>query len=316
MVERRARIGIDDTGRVAAQLQRDLLLAGTCFQVPSDQSAGKRQQRDAFVLDQLRGVLVGAGKNRERALRQVGFGEDLADQQGADRGLRGRLEHERAARGDRRRHLVRDQVQRKVERGDEAAQPDRNAPGHAAIAARALADTQLDHLATDADGFLGGDLEGLDQPRDFAARILDRLAGLDAQRLGQRLTAFLEPAHAMQQHLATCIGREGGHRLTRLVAGDDRLAHQCGIAEGHAGRALAGVLVEYVELFARFGRPIGQVQRIVLLELHVDAGSCEIVANLAGSPSAPGEGVLSPARAGATRHRPVGRGCPRRSPHR
>src|SRR3546814_4356715 len=59
--------------RVAAQLQRHLLLAGASLQVPADQAAGETEQPDALVLDQQAGVVVAAGQDRERALGQVGF---------------------------------------------------------------------------------------------------------------------------------------------------------------------------------------------------------------------------------------------------
>ena len=110
------------------------------------------------------------------------------------------------------------------------------------------------HFAVDARGFAGGDAEGVDQAGDFAARILDRLAGLDAQRLRQFLEALAEAAHAMFEHIAARIGREGRHRLARLVRGHDRLAHGRGIGERNARRALAAVLVEHVQfLFALTG---------------------------------------------------------------
>src|SRR3546814_1471055 len=78
--------------RVAAQLQRHLLLAGASLQVPADQAAGETEQPDALVLDQQAGVVVAAGQDRERALGQVGFGEHRADDQRADRRLRSRSE--------------------------------------------------------------------------------------------------------------------------------------------------------------------------------------------------------------------------------
>ena len=48
--------------------------------------------------------------------------------------------------------------------------------------------------------------------------------------------ALAEAAYAVFEHVAARIGREGSHRLARLVRGDDRLAHRGGIGE----RATAG----------------------------------------------------------------------------
>src|SRR5690606_2796362 len=101
-----------------------------------------------------------------------------------------RLEHERATGGDARRNLVRGEVEREVERGNERARTDRHAFRETAITLRTWRDLEIDRLAVDAHGFLGGNLERVDQSRDFAARIADRLAGLDAERHSEFVVAF------------------------------------------------------------------------------------------------------------------------------
>src|SRR6476646_3121484 len=55
----------------------------------------------------------------------VTFRQELGQRDRRQRGLRRRLEHHRAAGGDRGRELVRDQVQREVERTDGADHADR-----------------------------------------------------------------------------------------------------------------------------------------------------------------------------------------------
>src|SRR5690606_32210238 len=122
------------------------------------------------------------------------------------------LQYERAARSDRRRYLVRDQVEGEVERRDEAADTDRDAPRHAAVATGALGDAQLDHLPIDAGRLASRDAEGIDQPGHLAACVTDRLAGLDAQRMRKLLAPRLELPDAVEQHVAARVGREVGHR--------------------------------------------------------------------------------------------------------
>src|SRR5690606_1596150 len=139
-----------------------------------------------------------------------------------------------AAGGNRRRDLVRDQVEREVERGDEAARADRHAPDHAAVAAGARRDLQFHRLALHARGFAGGDAEGVDQARDFATRGADRLAGLDAQGERQLFAALLEAALAVLEYVAAAVGRERGHRLARAVGGGNRPVDRGGIDEGSA----------------------------------------------------------------------------------
>src|SRR3546814_1985557 len=72
------------------------------------------------------------------------------------------------------------EIEREVERGDEAARADRHALPDALIAARALRDVERLHLAGHPHRFLGGDAEGVDEARDLAFRIVDRLPRLDA----------------------------------------------------------------------------------------------------------------------------------------
>jgi hypothetical protein len=111
-----ALIGIDDARRVAAEFQHHLLLASARFQVPAHgRRAGERQQLEAFVGgEQIRAVAM-RGQDRERADRQIGFRQHLADDQRSDRRTAGGLEHERTTRRDRRRDFMRRQIERKIE---------------------------------------------------------------------------------------------------------------------------------------------------------------------------------------------------------
>ncbi len=259
-------VGVDDAGGVAAKLQRDLLAAGARLQIPADLAAGERKQLEARVLDQRVGMRAVQGEDRERTFRQVGLGQHFADDQRADRRLLRRLQHERAAGGDRRRHLVRDQVEREVERRDERDRPQRHAFGIAVIAVQTAGQFQVDGLAVDAHGFLGGDAEGLDQPGHFAGGILDRLARLDAQRLGQFVAAFGETLRAMLQHRLTRPRLVLAHRFRGLHRGGDRLLGGLGIRHGDAGGELAAVFVAHVQHRGRCLRLVGEVVGIGFLE--------------------------------------------------
>lgn len=106
---------------------------------------------------------------------------------------------------------MRDEVQLKIERCDERTRASRHALHEAAIAARTFVDSEIQHFAADAHSFVGGRLERIDQPRDFALGILDWLAGLDAQRHGELVLAFAEPRHALFENGPACIGRELAH---------------------------------------------------------------------------------------------------------
>ena len=48
---------------------------------------------------------------------------------------------------------------------------------------------------------------------DFAARVIDRLSGLDAQRIGQFILTLDKAVHAVLEHVAAFIARHTCHRL-------------------------------------------------------------------------------------------------------
>src|SRR6185437_6128334 len=133
-IQSRLLVRIDDAGRVATQFQHHFLLARARLEFPADLAAGERQELQAFVRDEWVGILDAARQDRERALRQIGFRQHFTDDQRADRRAFGRLQHERAARRDRGRDLVRDQVQREVEWRDEGTRPQWHTLDEAAIA--------------------------------------------------------------------------------------------------------------------------------------------------------------------------------------
>lgn len=210
---------------------------------------------------------------------------------------------------------MRDQIERKVERGDETAQSNRHPSRHPVIAAGALVDAELQHLAADARGLTRRDAEGIDESQDFAARIADRFARLDAQRLRQFIAALGEAAYAVLKHVASCIGWECGHRCACLVAGNNRLADQRGIAKTDAGRALAGVFIQHVERLPRFNRLVGEVERIGFLQLHGHGIGWNDV-NLTRGVWLRRQEAFSLPRAGAARHRPVAHESGRPASHR
>ena len=99
-------------------------------------------------------VRPGADDDLEHAVGQAGLGQQLRQPQRGERRVGGRLEHDGVAAGQRRRDLVRHQVEREVERrdgGDHAARlADR--PAEAVLAARV--GVHLDEVAGRALGLL------------------------------------------------------------------------------------------------------------------------------------------------------------------
>src|SRR3546814_15831226 len=102
----------------------------------------------------------------------------------------------------RSRDLVRGEIEREVERRDEAARPDRHALPHPHIAFGARGNIERLDLAIVAHRFLGGDAESVDQAADLAFGVGDRLARLDAQGIGKLVEPFLTAPDAMGKHVA------------------------------------------------------------------------------------------------------------------
>ena len=95
-----------------------------------------------------------------------------------ERVARGRLEHDRAARRDRRRDLVRGEVQREVEGADARDGPDREAARDADATAARRVEVERDRLADHPLRLLAAEPERERRPVDLRERVLDRLARL------------------------------------------------------------------------------------------------------------------------------------------
>ena len=114
--------------------------------------------------------------------RQSGLRLELREQERRERRLRGRLEHDRAAGGERRRDLVRDEVEREVERRDRADDADRPAQREAELPGSGLRPVHRHHLAGERARLHRGVGVGRHGPRDLDPRRLQRLAGLGADQ--------------------------------------------------------------------------------------------------------------------------------------
>ena len=130
-------VGLDDHRRVVAQLQTDLLARRPRPDRPPDVGRpGERDQGDVGVVDER--VADGRPATGDD-VQPLGGQAALVDQQlgegdAAERRLAGRLEHDRAPGGDRRGHLVGDEVEREVERADRPDDADRHAQREADLA--------------------------------------------------------------------------------------------------------------------------------------------------------------------------------------
>ncbi len=259
---------VDDHCGIAAKLQHHLLLAGSGLEVPAD-ARGPREGEELqpIVPREEIGAVPARGEDRKGALGKLGLGQHLADDDRAERRSAGGLHHERAAHRDGGSDLVRGEVQREVERRDEAARPDRHALPHALIAACALGNIERLHFPRQPNRFFRSDAEGVDEPRHFAFGIVDRFSGLDAERISKFVEARLEPLHAMLEHGLALIACHARHRLGGAGGGRNAFADRLLIGERAAKGHLARIFVGDGEVAVGLPRLAPDVKRVDVLEL-------------------------------------------------
>ncbi len=231
---------VDDHRGIAAEFEHDLLLAGARLQIPAD--IGRAGEADSSF--NRSSVVNRSAPSRcagriEKAPAGRSVSASTSPMMMAPSGVRdaGFITNGQptAIAGA---ILWAARFKRKIERRNETARPDRHALPHPLIALGARRNIERLHLAGHPHAFFGGDAEGVDQPADFAARIADRLAGLDAQRIGQFFEALGEARHAMRQHGLAFIGRHLRHRLGGRNRGGDGAIDGGGIGHGDPGRGL------------------------------------------------------------------------------
>src|SRR5690606_35126378 len=113
---------------------------------------------------------------------------------------------------------------------------------------------------------LGSDAEGIDQSIDLSLAVLDRLARLDAQRVGELVEPLGEASNTMIEHRLALVARHARHRFCRLDRARDRRIDRRDIGPRYAERDLAGEFVGHCEIGVRLLRHIIEIERIDGLE--------------------------------------------------
>ena len=220
------RIGEDDIGRLAAQLQIKPFQVGAraVFHqlAPDKTGAGKDQHIDIPMKAQcLPGHRALPGDQVQNAVGQAAFGADLHQPQQAERCHLGGFEHHRIARRQRRRDLPRGNHQREIPRHDRPDHADRLAvdqPQNPGLRRGDFAGQFVDRLGIEPKGRGGAARLGLDRHADLGAVVAHPAHG-QRQRLG------LDRVGNLVQHFLA---------LDRGGAGPDpRLEHATG--RGHGG---------------------------------------------------------------------------------
>ena len=242
----------DHVGGLAAEFERDPfeVAGGAAQDAAADAGrAGERHLVDIGMIDQrVADDAAGAGDDVEHARRQAGFQRQFADPQRRQRGQFGRLHHDGAAAGQRRRQLPHPDHQREIPRHDHGDDADRLAHG---VGQRVVAGR--DHFAADLVGPAGVIGQRVDRGRQILAQhARDRLAGIEAFQRCDFIGVLLHQVDEPQQDLAALGGAHGAPRTFEGAARGGDGAIDIGlVAFGDGGDDLFGGGIEGLEGAAR-----------------------------------------------------------------
>ena len=228
----------DHRGR-AAMFQRAAGAGGELRpQGPADLGrADEAEEADARIGHQRGGILAVRRHHGLRpGFRQSGLMQDLHEVQARQRGLVRRLHDHRATGRDRRRHLVRDQVERMVEGTDRDHDTNRLLPREGNPVLGALGDAHGDHLPRTAAQFVDADVHGIDGPVDLDQGIGQRLAAFARGLDGHALAPVAQDRHGTGQDLHPLPHRDPGVAVPIEVKGvAECLFHRGTVRTGDTG---------------------------------------------------------------------------------
>src|ERR671922_104067 len=234
-------IGPDDDRRRVAELERNPLARRALGQLPADAARAREgQDLDAVVLDEdVADLRRRADDDVQPAGRQARLGLQLGEEQRGQRRLRGGLEDDGAAGGERGRNLVGDEVQREVERADRPDDPARPPDRVRELALPGLRRAHRDDLAGELPR-----LDGRERVRRHRALCLDprslhRFARLVGDLARDLVVPLSERARDTHEDLRPLVRRK---RLAhRLFGGVDRAARFLGAGFRNPADDVAGV---------------------------------------------------------------------------
>ena len=204
------RIGGDDHRRGVPELEVDALAGGSLAKLPADAGgARERDQRDALVVDENVTDLGGRPDDDvQPSGGQAGLHLELGEKQRGQRRLRRRLQHHGAAGGERRRDLVRHEVEREVERRDRPDDPDRHAQRERDLAGACRRRVHRNDVAGELARLDRGHREGGHGARRLDSGSLHRLPGLGGDRPSDLLAVLVDQTGGAVEDRSTLVRRK------------------------------------------------------------------------------------------------------------
>ncbi len=205
--------------------------------------AGRNRAREgdelhALVLDEhVADLGRRAADDVQPACGQPRFGLELGQEEGGQRGLLRGLEDDGAACGERRRDLVRDEVEREVERGDRSDDPDRLPESERELSLARGRGVHRHHVPGELARLDRRHREGRDCAGGLDAGGFHRLARLGGDRASRVVCALAQKCRDPIEDRCTLVGRQRARaspaRLRRA-----RLAPGVRRPSAHVRRAL------------------------------------------------------------------------------
>ena len=226
-------VGQHDRRRVSAQLEHDALPAGVALHPPADLGApGEAEETEAVVLDQALAHAAIAHHHVEPARGDARFVGDLGEEQRREGRRRRGLDHVGTAGRNGRAHLVSDQVEGKVERGDGGHRPHREATGETEPSVPRPGRVEGNLRARETTRRVSAGAEGVDRSRHFDAGIRDGLARLALEGARELLAPTRDAHRDTLQDPGPRLPRQRAHRRLRPDRRLDGGVDRSGVRQG------------------------------------------------------------------------------------
>ncbi len=246
-----------DHAGIAAQLERDFFLSALLLEPPANSgAAGERHHLQPRIGDQRASLLVVAGDEIHLARRHAAFDEHLGEQERGERCFQGRLHDQRVARSHAGRNLVRDEIERKIERRDRADDAEGKPAHQPEMPAARCIRVNVEQFTVLPPRLLARHGESDDRSRDFSIRKRVGLPRLGDHRLDKIRAPFFDATRDSRQQVAASMGRLCTRDFKRLVRDLDRLVHRLCVSERNLREFLSGVGIDHRRGAARLA-PFG-----------------------------------------------------------
>jgi hypothetical protein len=200
---------VHDHSSVAAELEGYGLLRVCRLELPAHLGGpGEGDLLEPFVPSELSGPTPSDGKHGAHSGRQIRLGEELPQEQRSERRLGGGLDDDRRADREGRRHLVRHQVDREVERRDRQHGSEGEAPDQCGPGPEALLGVEAHDLALETAALLRGPPEGGNGASGLDLCPLEGLAPLARDDLCDLLDALIEAPGDVHERLGARVSRQ------------------------------------------------------------------------------------------------------------